>query len=444
MESVDPDGLQKSGWLKRKCAFPGIWSKCYCELHQTEFYVRKSDKSPKIEVCIHITAQTQIQYIDHKHFCYIRIDAGDPQPLKLRGSKADLVTEWFVVLRSATFHNPMMSMDSFTILSVLGRGFFGKVMLVSNTITNELYALKTVHKMRLLQSQKVHTILAERNIMGRVAHPFIVSLLFAFQSATKFYLGLEYIPGGELLSLMRARGVFPLSQVRLYIAELSLALNHLHSIGIVYRDLKPENILIAADGHLKLTDFGLAKDLSRLRLTGSFCGTAEYMAPEIIERQEYSFSVDWWALGVLAYALMFGVTPFHDENKAKMFMKISCHEPAFGPDAEPASVDFVRKLLVKDPHRRASFQTLSGHDFWDGLSFDDVLAKRITPEFIPTITDLRSAENFDPEFTGEEALDSLATPPIGDENVFQNFSFVPGMSRDSSQEFPIASRVAPR
>jgi serine/threonine protein kinase len=168
------------------------------------------------------------------------------------------------------------------------------------------------------------------------------------------------------------------------------------------------------------------------------------MAPEIIEKQEYSFSVDWWALGVLAYALMFGATPFYDENKAKMFTKIACREPDFEPDADPAAVDFIRKLLVKDPRRRATFQALLGHDFWDGLNFDDVLAKKIAPEFVPTITDARLAENFDPEFTGEDAIDSIATPPIGDENVFENFSFVPGMSRDSSQEFPIASRVTPR
>jgi serine/threonine protein kinase len=268
--------------------------------------------------------------------------------------------------------------------------------------------------------------------------------MFAFQSATKFYLGLEYIPGGELQMLKRKQGLFPVSQVRLYIAELALALNHLHSIGIVYRDLKPENILIAADGHLKLTDFGLAKDLSRLRLTGSFCGTADFMAPEIIEKQEYGFSVDWWALGVLTYELLFGETPFHDENRARLFTKISCHEPAFHPDAQPESIDFIKKLLMKNPAHRATFQGLVNHSFWNGLNFDDVLARRITPEFIPTITDLRAAENFDSEFTGEEAMDSIATPPIGDDNVFENFSFVPGISRDSSQEFPIAHRVAPR
>jgi serine/threonine protein kinase len=436
---MNPDAIQRSGWLKRKGRFPGFWAKVYCELHQTEFYIRKTNQTQKISVRLRITPQTRIQFIDNKRSCHIRIDMDVEPALKLRSGDSQNLTEWFLALRSATFHNPMMAIDEFTIVSILGRGFFGKVMLVSWNGTGDLYALKTVHKMRLVQSQKVHTILAERNIMSHCNHPFIVPLLFAFQSATKFYLGLEYIPGGELLTVIRRQVTLPIDQVRLYVAEIALALRHLHSIGIVYRDLKPENVLIAADGHLKLTDFGLAKDLSRLRLTSSFCGTADFMAPEIIEKQEYAFSVDWWAVGILTYEMLFGQTPFHDENRPRQFMKISCHQPPFPQGADPDACDFIRKLLIKDKNHRADLDQLTGHPFWAGLNFDDVLAKRVAPVFVPTVTDLRNPENFDSEFTQEPAFDSVATPPIGDNSVFQNFSFIAAVNHDA--EVPIAARV---
>jgi serine/threonine protein kinase len=297
-------------------------------------------------------------------------------------------------------------------------------MLVSSKETDELWALKTVHKLRMVQSEKVHTILAERNILRRCAHPFVVNLRFAFQSATKFYLGLEYIPGGDLCTLLHRQGVIPLSQVRLYVAELCLAIDHLHTVGIVYRDIKPENILINTDGHLKLTDFGLAKDLSRLRVTSSFCGTADYMAPEMVEKQEYSFSVDWWGIGILTFNLLYGNPPFHDDNKAKLYANISLREPVFPDGTEPDVIDFVKKLLAKNPKHRANFQSLKEHSFWNGLNFDDVLAKRVRPEYIPMLADRQSTENFESIFTNETAVDSIATPALGDEHVFANFSFV--------------------
>lgn len=445
MTLASPDGLCKSGWLKQKSGL--FWSKRYVELHQTELYVRKSDKAKKMSVRLVITAATEVGVQEKKNKRILVISLGDGKSLKLKAGTDAELDEWILALRSATFHNSILSMESFEIVRVLGRGFFGKVMLVAQKDTQELFAIKTVHKMRLLQSQKVHTILAERNIMRRIEHPFIVNLLFAFQSATKFYLGLEYIAGGELLGLMRKTPVMPISQVRLYVAELALAIEHLHRHGIVYRDIKPENILIAPDGHLKLTDFGLSKDISNTKSTGSFCGTAEFMPPEIVEKKFYTFSVDWWALGVLMYEMLFGRNPFHDENRAKMFSKICTRQPVFPGNVDPDVKDFIMKLLAKNPADRGSLRKLKDHPFWNGLNFSDVLAKKITPEFIPTITDPRAASNFDTEFTQELAVDSIATPPLGDKNVFTNFSFMgaldDGFDDDEvpqKKDFPIASQ----
>ena len=214
-------------------------------------------------------------------------------------------------------------MDNFKILSVIGRGYYGKVMLVQEIKSpKNFYAIKSIRKTTLKESNSIHTIVAERNVLAKCKHPFIVSLKFAFQTPSKFYFGLEYAPGGELFYHMQHRGLLPLEEVRLYVAEIALAFDFLHKNNIIYRDLKPENVLLDADGYVKLTDFGLAKDLSSINQTSTFCGTTEYLAPEIIRHMEYSFSVDWWTLGILAFELLFGRTPFANQNRIKMFQNI--------------------------------------------------------------------------------------------------------------------------
>jgi serine/threonine protein kinase len=197
-------------------------------------------------------------------------------------------------------------MDEFDSISVIGRGNYGKVMLCQSKFTRERFAIKTVRKAVLLKSQKVHTVIRERQILEQVTSPFIVRLCFAFQTPSKFYLGLEYVPGGDLFHRLtdRTNPITP-ADARLYIAEIALALDYVHEAGVLYRDLKPENVLVCRDGHLKLTDFGLAKQMNAEEETATFCGTPEYVAPEMIRKENYSYAIDWWALGVLAFELVF-------------------------------------------------------------------------------------------------------------------------------------------
>jgi serine/threonine protein kinase len=201
-------------------------------------------------------------------------------------------------------------------------------------------------------------------------------------------------------------------------------------------------VLIDADGHLKLTDFGLAKDLTRLRITSTFCGTADYMAPETVEKLAYGFPVDWWGLGVLTYTLLFGHPPFHDENRANLYRNISLKEPVFPDNAEPPVIDFIKQLLTKNPKNRPNFEGIKEHPFWEELDWDDVLEKRITPDYIPQIDDVTSPVHFDTQFTNEPAIDSLASPLIGDRSVFADFSFVFGENEgQKAMEFRMATRA---
>jgi serine/threonine protein kinase len=316
-----------------------------------------------------------------------------------------------------------MSMEMFEIISVIGRGYYGKVMLCSNRETQELVAIKTIHKEQLVQAQKIHTVITERNVLEKTNHPFIVSLKFAFQTPSKFYLGVEYAPGGELFFLVQRVGLLPLDNIRLYIAEIDLALDHLHSLGVIYRDLKLENILLDENGHIKLTDFGLAKVLGPGEKTDSFCGTGEYVAPELVKHEPYGFEVDWWGTGILLYELMLGQTPFAHENRARMFRNILEMRPYFPADMDPGGREYCELVLEKDPAKRATFPRLKSCLLFRDLDWDAVMQRKVVPIFPPVKVETAHLSNFDEEFTQEVALDSAALGVEGSEQKIAGFSF---------------------
>ena len=421
-----------SGFLSRK-RFLGFYSKRFCQLVGQRFNVFKDETRQKIDIVIDITPQTSIEMMENEKMPRFRIlqPNGDNEIFECENN--DLMMRWVLALRGCTFVNPDISMAQFNILAVLGRGYYGKVMLCENKTTKEIYAIKTIHKSRLIQSNKVHTVIAERNILTKAQHPFIVSLKFAFQTPSKFYLGLEYAPGGELFFHMQKRGNLPLIDVRLYIAEICLAIDHLHKIGIIYRDLKPENVLLDAEGHVKLTDFGLSKDLNYACSTTTFCGTSEYLAPEIVRREPYTFAVDWWAIGILTYELLFGVTPFAHPNRARLFQNILEKDPVFPPSVSPEVLQFITTVLNKDPLKRPGFEQIKTMPFFGGMNFDDVLQKKIKPYFVPHIDKITKPTNFDKEFTQEAAQDSFVMPVFGSAEKFAGFSYVDQALQDSSE-----------
>jgi serine/threonine protein kinase len=315
------------------------------------------------------------------------------------------------------------TMQDFDIMSVLGKGSDGKVMLCRWKGTNEFYAIKSIRKSRLIKARTVHTIFRERTVLVKARHPFIVDLLFAFQTDKKCYLGMELVAGGELYRRLRDAGQLSIDETRLYVAEIGMALDHLHNQNVIYRDLKPENVMIGADGHIKLTDFGLAKlSEERGKMTSTFCGTPEYLAPEILTKRPYNEAVDWWALGVIMYEMLFGKTPFFNRVRNKMFQSIADATFEFPEGADPRAADLISKLIVKKPEERITFKAFKQHPFFEGMSFRAVFKKRIKPPYLLDIPDkLCCVQYFEKEFTKLQAEDSDADPV---EEAFEGFSFM--------------------
>ena len=248
-----------------------------------------------------------------------------------------------------------LKVEDFELLKVVGKGSFGKVMQVMKKDTQRIYALKTLRKQHIISRSEVAHTLAERSVLAQINNPFIVPLKFSFQSPDKLYLVLAFVNGGELFHHLQKEQRFDINRSRFYAAELLCALECLHGFGVIYRDLKPENILVDYVGHIALCDFGLCKlDMKDEDKTNTFCGTPEYLAPELLHGQGYTKAVDWWTLGVLLYEMLTGLPPFYDENTNEMYRKILA-EPLHFPGPEivpPAARDLLTKLLDRDATRR--------------------------------------------------------------------------------------------
>lgn len=429
-------GLYWKGYLYKQSPIFKFWHKYFCELQQTELYLRKSEDSSVLDDRIPITSETRIEIIeDTKHFA-ISI-CNDKNPTILRGSNEDDILRWYISLKSASLNlNSPLTTDSFDMISVIGRGTYGKVMLVQNKQSKELFALKTIHKAQLLKSRKLSIALSELSILKQsVECPFIVDLKFAFQSATKFYIGLEFVPGGDLHNVIYGpevtnkhsnqdlkKVILDDSTIRLFVAELAIAIDYLHRNGIIYRDLKPENVLIGSDGHLKLTDFGSSKEIPDSK-TSTLCGTPEYLAPEMINKNSYSHSIDWWALGILTYELYYNDTPFYDETPQKIYSNILSKNPEFPNGTDPDVKDFIMQLLNKNPGERADFQQLKNHPFWKDFDMEKVKEKQYQSGLIPELDESNWVKYFDRIFTNETALDSIAQPVIGASTTIPGFEY---------------------
>lgn len=273
-------------------------------------------------------------------------------------------------------------------LSHIGTGTFGRVLLVRlhsgsphhRPDTLQHFAMKILRKTEVVRLKQVKHVNAERHILSRIQHPFIVDLYATFQDHLNVYMLLSYIPGGELFSHLRRAGRFTPDVTRFYLGGIVLALKYLHGYNIIYRDLKPENLLLDHRGYLRIADFGFAKVVDDR--TWTLCGTPEYLAPEIIEQKGHSKAVDWWACGILTYEMLVGYPPFFDENPFGIYKKIVKGVVHWPQELDLGSKDFIRAFL--NPDRSARLGNLRGgamdvlnHPWFEGVDWDALLKGEI-------------------------------------------------------------------
>ena len=377
-------------------------------------------------------------------------------PLRARKGEEDAANgEVYVEISFQRTDKRHYGPEDFQILKLIGKGTFGQVYQVRKKDTKRIYAMKVLQKKVIVQKKEVAHTVGERNILVRTAmtdSPFIVGLKFSFQTPTDLYLVTDYMSGGELFWHLQKEGRFDEKRAKFYIAELILAFQHLHVHDIVYRDLKPENILLDANGHIALCDFGLSKaNLTKNDTTNTFCGTTEYLAPEVLlDEAGYTKMVDFWSLGVLVFEMCCGWSPFYAEDTQQMYKNIAFGKVRFPRDTlSTEGRNFVKGLLNRNPkHRLGAIddaEELKRHPFFADIDWEALTRKLITPPFKPKLKSETDTSNFDPEFTnalnGASSLNARAaalaagivtSTPLspGMQANFKGFTFVDESSMD--------------
>ncbi|KAG9298244.1 hypothetical protein G9A89_002732 [Geosiphon pyriformis] len=327
-----------------------------------------------------------------------------------------------------------IGLDDFNFLAVLGKGNFGKVMLAEEKYNKQLYAIKVLKKEFIIENDEVESTRSEKRVFqaaNRERHPFLVGLHSCFQTETRIYFVMEYVSGGDLM-LHIQREQFTYRRAQFYAAEVLLALEYFHKQGIIYRDLKLDNILLTLDGHIKIADYGLCKEEMWFgNTTNTFCGTPEFMAPEILLEQRYGRAVDWWAFGVLIYEMLLGQSPFRGEDEDEIFDAILEDEILYPINMSRDSVSILQRLLTRDPERRlgsgrGDAEEIKRHPFFKGVNWDDILGKKVPPPYLPSISSPTDTSNFDEEFTREVPVLTPVHSHLDREaqNEFRGFSYV--------------------
>ncbi|KAF7118804.1 hypothetical protein CNMCM5793_008429 [Aspergillus hiratsukae] len=298
-----------------------------------------------------------------------------------------------------------LRVSDFSLIKTLGTGTFARVWLArfkDETIRRDnVYALKVLRKADVIKLKQVEHVRNERKALAAVAgHPFITTLIATFSDEQSLYMLLDYCPGGEIFSYLRRARRFNENTSRFYAAEITLTIEYLHDVeGVVYRDLKPENILLDADGHIKLVDFGFAKQIND-RETYTLCGTPEYLAPEVIHNSGHGLAVDWWALGILIYEFLVGQPPFWDQNPMRIYEQIVEGRLRFPPTMSPAAQNIISCLCKTNPSERLGHISggsarVKAHPFFENINWDDLFNRRMKGPIIPRVDHPADTGNFE-------------------------------------------------
>ena len=346
-------------------------------------------------------------------------DESQPQAAQDFGAYEQPIAKVKTQIRNTIFSRKKgdeVCLDDFNIKKVLGKGSFGKVFLVQRKGDENYYAMKSIRKDILIQNDQIESTKLEKEILKTANHPFLVQMEFIFQSDTKVFFVMNFVRGGELFTHLNKVRRFPESRAKFYAAQIVSAIGYLHQKSIIYRDIKPENILMGEDGYLFLADFGLAKELTGQDMATSFCGTPEYLAPEIVKNIGHNHAVDWWSIGILIYEMIVGFPPFYHKNQNTMYELIEKFPVRF-PDPEKHKImmseevqDLITKLLEKQPENRLGtkegIKEVLEHPWFSEIDLDQLHLKQIEPPFKPELTDdMDDTQNF--EFNEAEPVNSV-------------------------------------
>lgn len=311
------------------------------------------------------------------------------------------------LMNTLTEETPLYTVtkNDFQVLKLIGKGSLGKVFLVVKKDTRVYYAMKVLEKKKIDENKEQIRTITEKNILIACSSPFIVKLRYSFQDTNKIYMVMDLMQGGKLFLHIKESGKFTEEHAQFYIAEIILALEHLHGKGIIYRDLKPQNILLDHEGHIKLTNFGLSKTgiTQENPKTYTFCGVTEYLAPEILRNQAYDKSVDYWSLGALLYEMISGKPPFSSKNKSEIYKKINNRLTETKNYFSDDTVDLINQLMalnvinIQPTDRLSNFENIKSHTFFKNIQWDKLQNKEIPAPIKPKIIGFMDMTHYDSE-----------------------------------------------
>jgi hypothetical protein len=370
-------GVVKSGWIFKRGAVFKTWRRRWLvlTLDEVQYY---DVPGGHLKGTILLNAAIAFIHSECKRQPAFGITVSN-RTYEISTDTQELAAAWVNKIREviSAVHSKVTVSD-FENIKLLGRGSYGKVFLVRFIRTGQLFAMKTLSKKKLVNFDLIGRTEAERNVLIRANHPFLVSARWSFQSESKAFLVMDYVAGGDLGARLAKEGRFDEERTRIYAAELILAISYLHEIGVIHRDLTPGNILLDDGGHVRIADFGFVKEKMNGQTTETFCGTPQYIAPEIIGNKPYNHMCDWWSLGILIFEMLYSKPPWHDPNVNSIFKSILYGEIKFPPEANQEAVSLVRGFCVKDPGKRLGvngIHEIQVHPFFAGLDWAVVLEK---------------------------------------------------------------------
>ncbi|KAK7205809.1 camp-dependent protein kinase type 2 [Myxozyma melibiosi] len=342
-------------------------------------------------------------------------------PAQVAGSAAAAAAAVTPAARS-TVTRGKYSIRDFEIKRTLGTGSFGRVHLVRSRYNRLYYAIKVLKKAQVVHMKQVEHTNDERRMLKLVDHPFLIRIWGTFQDSLHLFMVMDYIEGGELFSLLRKSQRFPNPVAKFYAAQVTLALEYLHSHNVIYRDLKPENILLDRRGNIRITDFGFAKEVPDVTYT--MCGTPDYIAPEVIARKAYNKSVDWWSLGILIFEMLTGYTPFYDQTPMRTYEKVLQCEVRYPNYLLPEARDLLSGLITRDLTRRLGnlangSADVMNHPWFREVEWDRILRREIDTPYEPPIRHAGDASLF--EYYPEEELNYGINGPDEYQHLFPDF-----------------------